>query len=374
MNEESAFLSCFRSVGDPRMDRRKRHKLLDILGITICAVIAGADAWTEVEDYGREKRQWLETFLSLKNGIPSHDTFGRVFALLDPGELEEAFARWVRTLVGRLDGVVAIDGKTARRSHDGASDKGALHVVSAWASEAGLALGQVATDQKSNEITAIPELLGMLDIKGSLVTIDAMGCQRTIAQNILDAGADYLLSVKGNQERLEEDIAEEFAGAQADGFKHMKYSHFATLEKNRERIEKREYWLTEDVGGLGTLDKWPGLEAMIMCKRSRTVGGETKTETHYYIASTGDGGAEKLGGAIRKHWGIENSLHWVLDIAFREDESRIRAGNAQRNMALLRKLAVNLLKNDKTSKRGIKNKRLRAGWSQEYMELLLRQF
>jgi len=356
------------------MDRQKRHKLLDILGVTICAVIAGADAWTEVEDYGREKREWLEKFLSLKNGIPSHDTFGRVFALLDPVELEEAFARWVRTLVGRLDGVVAIDGKTARRSHDGASDKGALHVVSAWASEAGLALGQVATDQKSNEITAIPELLGMLDIKGSLVTIDAMGCQRKIAQNILDAGADYLLSVKGNQERLEEDIAEELAEAQADGFKHMKYSHFETLEKNRERIEKREYWLTEDVGGLGTLDKWPGLSAMLMCNRTRTVGDETSTEIHYYIASTADGGAEKLGNAIRKHWGIENSLHWVLDIAFREDESRIRAGNAQRNMALLRKLAVNLLKNDKTSKRGIKNRRLRAGWSQEYMELLLRQF
>jgi predicted transposase YbfD/YdcC len=374
MNEKSAFLSCFKLVEDPRMDRRKRHKLLDILGVTICAVIAGADAWTEVEDYGREKREWLEKFLSLENGIPSHDTFGRVFALLDPGELEEAFAQWVRTLVGRLDGVVAIDGKTARRSHDGALDKSALHVVSAWASDAGLVLGQVATDQKSNEITAIPELLGMLDIRGSLVTIDAMGCQRKIAQNILDAGADYLLSVKGNQERLEEDIADEFSAAQADGFKHMKYSHFETLEKNRERIEKREYWLTEDVGGLGTLEKWPGLSAMIMCKRSRTAGGQTSTETHYYIASTAEGGAQKLGDAIRKHWGIENSLHWVLDIAFREDESRIRAGNAQRNMALLRKLAVNLLKNDKTSKRGIKNRRLRAGWSQQYMELLLRQF
>lgn len=374
MNEKSAFLSCFGMVEDPRMDRRRQHKLIDILGVTVCAVIAGADAWTEVEDYGREKREWLESFLNLENGIPSHDTFGRVFALLDPGELEEAFARWVRTLVGRLDGVVAIDGKTARRSHDRASDKGALHVVSAWASEAGLALGQVATDQKSNEITAIPELLGMLDIKGSLVTIDAMGCQRKIAQNILDAGADYLLSVKGNQERLEEDIAEEFAQAQADGFKHMKYTYFETLEKNRERTEKREYWLTGDVGGLGTLDKWPGLEAMVMCKRSRTLNEEKSIETHYYITSKRDGDAEKIGGAIREHWGIENSLHWVLDIAFREDESRIRTGNAQRNMALLRKMAINVLKNDKTSKRGIKNRRLRAGWSEDYMMMLLRQF
>lgn len=356
------------------MDRCKRHKLLDILGVTICAVIAGADSWTEVEDYGREKHEWLESFLNLENGIPSHDTFGRVFALLDPGELEEAFARWVSALVGRLDGVVAIDGKTARRSHDSASGKGALHVVSAWASEAGLALGQVATDQKSNEITAIPELLGMLDIKGSLVTIDAMGCQRKIAQNILDAGANYLLSVKGNQERLEEDIAEEFAQAQADDFKHMKHTYFETLEKNRERIEKRQYWLTDDVGGLGTLDKWPGLKAMVLCKRSRTINGETSSETHYYITSSADDGAEKIGEAIRDHWGIENSLHWVLDIAFREDESRIRTGNAQRNLALLRKLALNVLKNDKTSKRGIKNRRLRAGWSNEYMSALLKQF
>ena len=356
------------------MDRCKRHELLDIIGVTICAVIAGADSWTEVEDYGKEKREWLCSFLSLKNGIPSHDTFGRVFALLDPKQLEEAFIQWVRTLAGKLEGVVAIDGKTVRRSHDGSSGKGALHLVAAWSSEAGLALGQVATDQKSNEITAIPKLLGMLDIKGCLVTIDAMGCQRKIAQNILDSDADYLLSVKGNQERLEEDIAEEFAQAQADDFKHMKHTYFKSLEKNGGRIEKREYWVTKDVGGLGTLEKWPGLAAMVMCKRTRTKGGETSSETHYYITSTNETDAEKIGNSIRSHWSIENSLHWVLDIAFREDESRIRTGNAQQNMALLRKLVINILKNDKTSKRGIKNKRLRAGWSNEYMRLLLSQF
>lgn len=374
MNTDSAFLTCFKTVEDPRMNRRKLHELLDIIGVTICAVIAGSDTWTEVEDYGKEKEQWLRSFLKLKNGIPSHDTFGRVFALLDSNELEKAFVQWVRALVGRLEGVVAIDGKTARRSHDSASKKGALHLVSAWASDAGLVLGQVATNQKSNEITAIPQLLGMLDIKGCLVTIDAMGCQRKIAQNILDAGADYLLSVKGNQERLEEDIAEEFAQAQADGFKHMKHTHYETVEKNRERIEKREYWLTADVGGLGTLEKWPGLAAMVMCKRTRTLGKETSSETHYYITSTKDADAEKIGNSVRSHWGVENSLHWVLDIAFREDESRIRTGNAQQNMALLRKLAINLIKNDKTSKRGIKNKRLRAGWNNDYMIQLLRQF
>lgn len=201
--EKGAFLACFEKVKDPRMNRRKKHELLDIIALTICAVISGADAWTEVEAYGKEKHDWLRTFLPLENGIPSHDTLGRVFSLLDPNELQEAFAQWVRTIAGRIEGVVAIDGKTARRSHDAASGKGALHLVSAWASEAGLALGQVATDQKSNEITAIPKLLAMLDIKGCLVTIDAMGCQRKNAKNILDAGADYLLNVKGNQERLE---------------------------------------------------------------------------------------------------------------------------------------------------------------------------
>lgn len=374
VKQEHAFLACFETVKDPRMERKKRHSLPDIIALTICAVTAGADAWTEVEGYGKEKHDWLRTFLRLENGIPSHDTLGRVFSLLDPNELQEAFAQWVRSIAGRLEGVVAIDGKTARRSHDAASGKGALHLVSAWASEAGLALGQVATDQKSNEITAIPKLLAMLDIKGCLVTIDAMGCQRKIARNILDAGADYLLNVKGNQERLEEDIAEEFNEAQANAFRHMEHSYFEAQEKNRDRIERREYWLTNDVGGLGTLKKWPKLTAMAMCKRTRTVGGETSSETHYYITSAKDANAEKIGHSIRSHWSVENSLHWVLDIAFREDDSRIRTGYAQQNMALLRKLTLNLLKNDKTKKASIKRKRLSAGWNNEYMIRLLTQF
>ncbi len=214
----------------------------------------------------------------------------------------------------------------------------------------------------------------MLDIKGCLVTIDAMGCQRKIAKNILDAGADYLLNVKGNQERLEEDVAEEFAEAQADGFKHMEYTYFETIEKSRNRNEKREYWVTKDIGGLGTLDRWPKLSAMCMCRRTRTVGEETSTETHYYITSDKDANARKTGHSIRSHWSIESSLHWVLDIAFREDESRIRTGNAQENMALLRKLTLNLLKNDKTKKASIRRKRLSAGWNNEYMIRLLSQF
>lgn len=372
--EKGAFLTCFEKVKDPRMNRRKKHELVDIIALTICAVIAGADSWTEVEEYGEEKYDWLRTFLPLENGIPSHDTLGRVFSLLDPYEMQEAFAQWVRTIAGRIEGVVAIDGKTARRSHDGASGKGALHLVSAWASEAGLALGQVATDQKSNEITAIPKLLAMLDIKGCLVTIDAMGCQRKIAKNILDAGADYLLNVKGNQERLEEDIAEEFNEAQASDFRHMEHTYFETLEKNRDRIERREYWATSDTEGLGTLEKWPKLATMVMCKRTRTVGEETSIETHYYITSAKDANAKKIGHSIRSHWSVENSLHWVLDIAFREDESRIRTGNAQENMALLRKLTLNLLKNDKTKKASIKRKRLSAGWNNDYMIRLLSQF
>lgn len=374
MTQKSAFFACFGKVKDPRMKRRKKHDLMDIIALTICAVIAGADAWTEVESYGKHKVDWLRTFLRLENGVPSHDTIGRVFSLLDPRELQEGFADWVRTMVGKVEGVVAIDGKTARRSHDSASGKGALHLVSAWASEAGLALGQVATDQKSNEITAIPKLLAMLDIKGCLVTIDAMGCQRKIAQNILDAHADYLLNVKGNQERLEEDIAEEFAQAQADGFKHMDHTYHQTLEKNRDRIEKREYWATKDIGGLGTLEKWPNLAAMVMCRRTRTIAGETSVENHYYITSAKEADAKKIGQSIRSHWAIENSLHWVLDIAFREDESRIRTGHAQENMALLRKLTLNLIKKDNTRKASIKTKRLSAGWNDDYMLQLLTQF
>ena len=365
------FFTCFEELKDPRLNRRKRHLLMDIIGITVCAVIAGADGWVGVASFGKSKETWLRTFLELPNGIPSHDTFGRVFSLIDPGAFHECFRSWVQAVQNRVQGVIAVDGKTARRSHDRANGKKAIHVVSAWATENYVALGQVKVDDKSNEITAIPELLRMLDLKGCLVTIDAMGCQREIAQTIVDAGADYLLAVKGNQETLAEDVEQEFKHAQGDGFAHMDHQYFETLEKGHGRIEKRQYWFTHDIQGLGTFERWPRLHAMAMCRATRTVNGETSVEDRYFITSATHNDAEKIAAGIRNHWGIENSLHWVLDVAFQEDQSRIRIGYAAQNMAAIRKMAINVLKASTSKKGGIKNKRLQAAWNDDYLEELL---
>lgn len=369
----SVFIRCFGRVEDPRLDRKKRHSLLDILAISICAAIAGADSWTEIADFGRAKEEWLRTFLKLPNGIPSHDTFGRVFSLLDPGQFEDAFREWVKAIQGQIEGVVAIDGKTARRSHDHGAGKKAIHVVSAWARESSLALGQVTVDEKSNEITAIPELVRKLDLKGCLVTIDAMGCQRGIAKTIIDAAADYLLAVKDNQEILAEDVEAEFKNAMADRFAHMDYHYYETLGKGHGRIEKREYWYTTDIAGLGTAEKWPGLHGIVMCRATRTVNGETSVEDRYFITSAKDKDVATIAESIRHHWSIENSLHWVLDVAFNEDQSRIRIGHAAENMNTIRKIALNTVKKNKTSKRGVKGKRKQAAWDNTYLEELLLQ-
>lgn len=369
----SVFISCFGRVEDPRLDRKKQHSLLDIMAIAICAAIAGADSWTEIADFGHAKQDWLRTFLKLPNGIPSHDTFGRVFSLLDPDQFEEAFREWVKAIQGRVRGLVAIDGKTARRSHDHGTGKKAIHVVSAWARESSLALGQVTVDEKSNEITAIPELVRQLDLNGCLVTIDAIGCQREIAKTIIDAHADYLLAVKGNQETLAEDVEMEFKHAMADGFAHMEHHYYETLDKGHGRIEQRQYWYTQDIAGLGTADKWPGLRGMVMCRATRTVKADTSVEDRYFITSAKDEDVATIAQSIRSHWGIENSLHWVLDVAFNEDQSRIRIGHAAENMNTIRKIALNTVKKNKTSKRGVKGKRKQAAWNNDYLEELLMQ-
>jgi predicted transposase YbfD/YdcC len=369
----SVFISCFGRVEDPRLDRKKQHSLLDIMAISICAAIAGADSWTEIADFGRAKEEWLRTFLKLPNGIPSHDTFGRVFSVLDPGQFEEAFREWVKAIQGRVKGLVSIDGKTARRSHDQGKGKKAIHVVSAWARESSLALGQVTVDEKSNEITAIPELIRQLDLTGCLVTIDAMGCQREIAKTIIDAHADYLLAVKGNQETLAEDVEMEFKHAMADGFAHMEHHYYETLDKGHGRIEQRQYWYTQDIAGLGTADKWPGLRGMVMCRATRTSKTNTSVEDRYFITSAKDEDVATIAQSIRSHWGIENSLHWVLDVAFNEDQSRIRIGHAAENMNTIRKIALNTVKRNKTSKRGVKGKRKQAAWNNDYLEELLMQ-
>lgn len=366
--EQPVFLKCFGRIEDPRLDRQKRHKLVDLIAMAVCATIAGADGWVGIALYARSKEAWLRTFLDLPNGIPSHDTFGRVFGLLDPQAFQEAFREWVGIIQGKIDGVVAIDGKTARSSHDRANGKKAIHIVSAWAADNGVSLGQVKVDDKSNEITAIPELLGLLDLRGCLVTVDAMGCQRDIAGQIVRAGADYLLAVKDNQETLAEDVEQEFKHAQADSFAHMDHLYRETVEKGHGRIEKRQYWYTHDVQGLGTLGRWPSLNGMIMCRATRTEKGQTSVEDRYFITSAVHDDVVKITDAVRAHWGIENGLHWVLDVAFLEDQSRIRLGHAAENIAAIRKIANNALKQCTSRKGGVKNKRLQAGWDDRFMQ------
>jgi len=371
VEQKGVFLRCFGQLRDPRMDRQKKHSLLDIIAITVCAVIAGADGWVDVAEFGNAKEAWLRAFLKLPNGIPSHDTFGRFFSLLDPTAFQQAFQAWVRAIQQTVKGVVAIDGKTVRRSHDRAKGKDAIHLVSAWASENYLALGQVKVDDKSNEITAIPELLRLLELKGCLVTIDAMGCQRGIAHAIVDAGADYLLAVKGNQETLADDVEQEFKHAQAQGFAHMDHLYFETLEKGHGRIEKRQYWYTHDMEGLGTLERWPRLAGMVMCRATRTLNGKTSIEDRYFITSSTHNDVEKIAHGVRTHWSIENGLHWVLDVAFLEDQSRIRTQYAAENMATVRKIALNTIKKNTTRKASARGKRKLAAWDDDFLKEIL---
>jgi predicted transposase YbfD/YdcC len=370
---DTLFSSCFGVIKDPRMNRRKQHSLLDIIAVTICAVIAGADGWTDIVRFAYAKEEWLRSFLTLENGIPSHDTFGRFFSLLDPVAFQTAFQSWVTAMQERVKGVVAIDGKTVRRSHDHSKAKQAIHLVSSWAGDCSLALGQVKVDDKSNEIKAIPELLKLLNLKGCLVTIDAMGCQRDIAKDIIAAHADYLLALKDNQEILAEDVEQEFKQAMAGNFAHMEHHYYETIGKAHGRVERRQYWYTQDIQGLGTAERWCGLAGMIMCRATRTLNGQTSVEDRYYITSAKHNDATKLAEAVRAHWGIENGLHWVLDMTFNEDQSRIRMGYAAENLAAVRKMALNVMKKDKNSNDSVRGKRKRAGWDNRYLEALLLQ-
>ena len=366
----ASVMDHFQDLEDPRIERSKRHGLLDILTIAICAVICGADSWVYVEMFGKSKEEWFRSFLDLPNGIPSHDTFGDVFSRLDPDRFQECFMEWSQAVAGLLPGeVVSIDGKTVRRSHDKRVGRQAIHLVSAWAAANTLTLGQVKTDQKSNEITAIPRLLELLELNGCIVTIDAMGCQKEIAQGILDRGADYLLAVKENQGRLYQDVRDLFDGAEELGWDGVPYDYATTLNKGHGRIERRECWAISDpscLGYLSTGGDWPGLCSVVKVVGRRDTDTGITVQPRYYISSL-DVSAERLLEAVRAHWSIENSLHWSLDVTFREDQSRVRKDHSPQNMATLRQISHNLLKRETSLKVGIQGKRLQAGWREDYL-------
>jgi predicted transposase YbfD/YdcC len=371
-NTPKTLVEHFSILEDIRDPKNRRHLLIDTLIIAITAVICGADGFTQIEEFGKSNETWFRKFLKLDNGIPSHDTFGRVFSLLSPAAFQECFRAWIESVraVHTGEEIVAIDGKSLRRSHDRKRGLGPLHMVSAWAVNSRVVLGQRATEAKSNEITAIPELLETLMLRGCIVTIDAMGCQKAIAEKIVDRGGDYVLALKGNQSTLAEQVEEAFIDADARDYEGVQSDYFETVERGHGRCETRRYWTLGDLDGIARKDQWKKLNAVGMVQSIRELDGRTSDEYRYYILSTGND-AQRFATAARGHWGVENDLHWSLDVSFREDESRIREHQAAENFTVLRHIALARLKNEKTLKRGIKTKRLKAGWDEKYRAKLL---
>jgi len=374
LNPLQQFATHFELLTDPRLERTRRHVLQDILVIALCAMIANANTWVDIEHFGKTKLDFLRRFLELPNGIPSHDTFGRVFAKLDPAALLVCLQNWLSDLRQKLGGKqVAIDGKTLRGSHDGATRPNALHLVSAWATEARLFLGQLAVDQKSNEITAIPQLLELLDIEGDTVTIDAMGCQKEIAKVIVDKKANYVLQVKDNQPNLREAISEAFIRFADDDYTEPSLRRFTTFDRNHGREETRQYFIADVPADLPGADEWTGLQSIGMVLRTRKEGDNVSDEVAFYISSL-DAKVKPFARAVRGHWGIETTLHWSLDVTFSEDHSRVRKGRGPENLGMLRRLAVSILRQDTSCNASLRSKRLIAGWDDAVLLKLLAVF
>jgi predicted transposase YbfD/YdcC len=368
--------NCFSGLIDPRTETHSsRHLLSDIMMLTILAVICGAESWVAVERFGESKYDWLKMILHLPHGIPSHDTIGSFFSKLDPHQLQRCFLNWINEVFDISEGeIIAIDGKTLRHSYDTARNKPAIHMVNAWACKNNLVLGQFKTKEKSNEITAIPELLKILDIKGHTVTIDAMGCQTAIAKQIIEQEGDYVLNLKGNHKSLFEDVSLFISSHIDKGTnRDTEFNYSEIVTGDHGRIETRRYWVTDKIGWLSQKKDWLGLKSIGMVEYEYIVKatGEINCERRFFISSL-NANANTIGQAIRMHWGVENGLHWCLDVGFNEDACHVRKDNAPENFAVIRQIALNLLKQEKTAKTGIKTKRLMAGWDHAYLAKLLK--
>lgn len=372
MTLADTFLDYFSDIKDPRIQNHNfRHRIIDILVITVLATICGADGWAEIERFGKSKQDWLKTFLELPNGIPSHDTFGRVFSILNPKELEKCFSAWLKSLsVDLKNEIIALDGKTVRGSGNKRQKEPAIHLVSAWAAKSRIMLAQVKTEDKSNEITAMPKLLDMLDIKGSIITIDAMGCQTEIAKKIKKKEAHYLFCLKENQKTLYDNVVSIFERAEENKQKqYKKVLHRRKIEKIHDhgRIETRRYTLVSARAPLFFELRWPGLRGIGKIEITRTTNNVVEYLTRYFLTSLHYEDIDIFMEAVRKHWQIEIDLHWSLDVSFREDHCQIRLGHAPDNLALIRRIALNLLKQEQTHKNGISCRRKTAGWDNQYL-------
>ena len=362
----------FSNIPDARQQYKVRYPLYDILLTTIVGVICGAEGWEAIEEVGKSKLNLLKKYGDFHFGIPVHDTIARIISSIEPSLLQECFINWMTSAELETQGeIVAVDGKTVRRSFDNKDKRNAIHMVSAFAAENGVVLGQIKTEEKSNEITAIPELLSKLDIKGAIVTIDAMGCQKKIAQTIVNKEADYVLAIKGNQGHLSSAIKDLFGIAHAEKFNNLSYHITETVEKGHGRVEQRRFWQTGELTSIEDLtSKWPNLKSIGMVESERHVGDKVTKECRYFISSLEEGD-ELFAKAVRRHWSVENELHWVLDVSFREDESRICRQNAAENMATTRHISLNMLKEETSCKKGIKAKRFKAALDTDYAEKVL---